>query len=235
MSDLVARSAEEVQAAESHAFALGALDAIAGVKTPEEAESLLARVKIAAEAARVMHLGKALSREWRGIEIKAERKWGELLGEADRRSNAASGRDGVSAANSKPSGADRVAQHAARKVAAVPEPVFEEYVETTDTPTKAGLLRAAAETTEEPVMPLADEAPDTNMNVRQRIVANATRDRADAALHRLDGMCAALAKTDASNATATATEEQIKEWLAMAARARTNLQRFAAQIQQASS
>ena len=116
MSDLVVRS-EGMQAADSRAFALGALDAIASVTTPDEAEALLAKVKVAAEAARVMHLGKELSREWRGIEIKAERKWGELLGEAENKGQAT-----VSRTNS---GAERVAVHEARKLAAVPGPVFD--------------------------------------------------------------------------------------------------------------
>lgn len=88
---------------------------------------------------RVMHLGKALAREWRSIEIKAERKWGQLLGEAnhggDRRS------DQVSPADLK--SAEKEARSQARRLAAVPEEVFEEYVETAEQPSKAGLLRAA--------------------------------------------------------------------------------------------
>lgn len=141
MSVPAPRTTEEIQAAESHAFALSALDAIHAVKTPEEAEHLLARVKVAAEAARVMHLGKALSREWRGVEIKAERRWGELLGEAE------PGRPSggiVTDSNDLPRApAERKAAHEARKLAAVPAELVEEYVEKTEAPTKAGLLRKA--------------------------------------------------------------------------------------------
>ncbi len=219
MSDLAIRTADEVQAADSRAFALAALDAIDAVTTPDEAEALLARVKVAAEAARVMHLGKELAREWRGIEIKAERKWGELLGDANRSANAAKGPDGVSAANTTtPSGSERVAQHEARKIAAVPEPVFEEYVETADAPTKAGLLRAA-----DPKEPTAVLGPNTR---RRRAESD---NRIGEALHKLDGMCAGLIEIDLT----TPTKEQIAEWQATAERARGNLRQFTKRLRQA--
>lgn len=230
MTDIAVRTSEEVQAADSRAFALEALDAIDAVTTPDEAEALLARVKVAAEAARVMHLGKELAREWRGIEIKAERKWGELLGEANRSANAAKGPDGVSAANTTtPSGSERVAQHEARKLAAIPEPVFEQYVGATETPTKAGLLRAAeAETPKEPTVATTRAEPTG----RAKQVADATRDRVDKALHTLDGLCVGLAGVDPKNATLTATKEQTSQWLATAERARANLREFTTQLRQ---
>ena len=99
-------------------------------------------VKVAAEAARVMHLGKALSREWRSIEIKAERKWGELLGEAEPKNRHSPDAPSVTTGNASPP-SERKAAHEARKLYAIPESVFEEYVEQTEVPTKAGLLRAA--------------------------------------------------------------------------------------------
>lgn len=147
MSELVERTSEDMQAAESSEFALQALDAIENVKSPDEAEALLAKVKVAAEAARVMHLGKALSREWRSIEIKAERKWGELLGAADRSTSMqgnSNRQNSVSETHTEaPTAAERTAVKEARKLAAVPEEVFAEYVEEAEVPSKAGLLRAA--------------------------------------------------------------------------------------------
>lgn len=148
MSELATRTVAEIHAGESQALAKNALDAIQSVKTPDEAEVLLARVKIAAEAARVMHLGKELSREWRNIEIKAERKWGELLGKADRSTSMAGNKnsavDSVSEPHTVATAAERTAVKEARKLAAVPEEVFEEYVETAVAPSKAGLLREAS-------------------------------------------------------------------------------------------
>ena len=238
MTGLATRTPEEIQAAESRAFASSALDAIQAVTTPEEAEALLARVKVAAEAARVMHLGKALSREWRGIEIKAERRWGELLGEADRSANAVPGPGRGNKGVSEPhtfTPAERTAVKEARKLAAVPEPVFEQYVETTETPTKAGLLRAAAvKPPEEAVLP-PDTATLPELTTRQTNVANAARDRVDKTLHTLDGMCLGLVGFNPHNATLTATEEQITEWLAMAERARSGLRQFTALLRQTTS
>jgi hypothetical protein len=78
-----------------------------------------------------------------------DRRESELLGEADRAASMTGNRNrvdnSVTASNTEAvaTGSERKAAHEARKLAAIPEPVFEEYVDTTEAPTKAGLLRAA--------------------------------------------------------------------------------------------
>lgn len=74
--------------------------------------------------------------------MKAERKWGELLGKAEHGGDRKS--DQVTDSNLIAPPAERKAAHEARKLSHVDEPVFEEYVNQTDAPTKAGLLRFAA-------------------------------------------------------------------------------------------
>jgi len=76
------------------------------------------------------------------IRISAEAKMGELLGPAEEQGKR-SDLEPVSAAN-KLDGAERVAQHKARKVyAAVQTEAGADYLATADEPTRAGLLRAA--------------------------------------------------------------------------------------------
>lgn len=93
-------------------------------------------------------LGLALRRVQPGVPPQ-DRRESELLGEADRAASMTGNRNrvdnSVTASNTEAvaTGSERKAAHEARKLAAIPEPVFEEYVDTTEAPTKAGLLRAA--------------------------------------------------------------------------------------------
>lgn len=251
MSDVAVRSERSIAIGDSHVLAVQALDALKDVTTPDEAESLLARVKVAAEAARVMHLGKALSRDWRTIEIKAERKWGELLGKAEPKNRHSADIPSVTGGHAS-SDSERKAVKEARKIFAVPEAVFEEYVETAEQPSKAGLLRTAAmdaiaggATLAEAGQALgvckstvgnwsAEASSDRPLTRHQANIANASRDRVEKTLHTLDGMCTGLAAVDPQRATITATEEQVTQWLAMAEQARKHLHQFAGLIRAAS-
>jgi phage N-6-adenine-methyltransferase len=112
-----------------------ALQAIDAVVDPEQAESLLARIKVAEQAIRLSRLGGDRERRWGRVRLLGERRYGELLGPAEHSRRP----EVVTGSNNLP--AERKAQHEARQVADVPEPVFAEYVETAGQPTRAGLLR----------------------------------------------------------------------------------------------
>lgn len=116
-----------------------ARDLIDDVQDPAVAEELLRKVTSAAEVARLMKVGADREQRWRGLRLRAERRYGELLGPA----HTGGQREGhVSATNVD--GGQRFAQHQARKVAAVPESDFEAYLADSPKPTRTGLLRKTA-------------------------------------------------------------------------------------------
>jgi hypothetical protein len=113
-----------------------ALAAIESVTTPEEAEQLLGKIKLAAQAIRLSKVGAEREQRWGRIRLLGERRYGELLGPAK------TGRpEGNVSSADVSSSAEREAARVAREVAAVPAPVFSEYVDTEPAPTRAGLLR----------------------------------------------------------------------------------------------
>jgi hypothetical protein len=110
-----------------------ALSAIESVQDPAEAEQLLGKVKLATEAMRVAKLGQDRERRWKALGLKAERRYGELLGPAD-----GSTKRSVSTTNTQ-----RRAEHQARKVAAVADDIFSDYIANDPKPSREGLLRKA--------------------------------------------------------------------------------------------
>lgn len=60
-----------------------ARDAIENVTDPDEAESLLRKVKLAEDAARLAQIGGERAQRWAGLKLLAERRYGELLGPAE--------------------------------------------------------------------------------------------------------------------------------------------------------
>jgi len=137
-------SAEIATVAESEALAVAALDEVERVSTPEEADRLLRMITAYQAAVRLAQIGREHEQRWAGVRLRAERKMGELLGPAekggDRRSS-----DSVSHGLAP---ADRKAHERVRRIAAIHEKAFTEYLENADEPTRAGLLRAAQ--TQEP-------------------------------------------------------------------------------------
>lgn len=123
------------------ADALAAIDAVA---TPEAAEDLLTRVKFAEQAIRLAKLGAEREQRWGRVRLMSERRYGELLGPAERGVNQHTRTSTMEVQR------DHKSEHRARAVAAVPEPVFEEYVETAPKPSRAGLLREAPRLAGEP-------------------------------------------------------------------------------------
>lgn len=113
-----------------------ALDAIDSVTTPEEAEVLLRRVKLAEDAARLAQIGGERAQRWAGLKLRAERRYGELLGPA------VPGGHNVRVSD-RQSDSGYKSRQRARDVATVPEPEFQEYVDTAAKPSRAGLLAAA--------------------------------------------------------------------------------------------
>lgn len=136
MSALPAR-VDSVLPAQADQWEADALDAIGRVETPEQAENLLARIKLAEQAIRLAELGREREQRWGRVRLMGERRYGELLGPAMPAAEAGAVR------GSNTSGSERFAQHQARVVAAVPEEDFTEYVDTAEHPTRAGLLRVA--------------------------------------------------------------------------------------------
>ena len=120
-------------------------EAIDHVHDPAEAEDLLRRVTSAAEVARIMQLGEEQARRWARLPLVAERRWGQLLG------------PGKPGNPNVPGGhipdTERKARMKARQVAAVPQRVFDLYLDTAPKPTRSGLLRAAAPPAPKPKRP----------------------------------------------------------------------------------
>src|SRR4051812_8509456 len=117
-----------------------AIGAIESVATPDEAETLLGKVRIAASCVRIAKLGRDRSSRWSRITLQAERRYGELL--PPKKKAGRKPKEIVPSGNN--SGAERKAQHFAREVADVPKKKFDEYVNTEKEPSRAGLLRKAA-------------------------------------------------------------------------------------------
>jgi len=145
-----------------------ARDAIENVQDPEEAELLLRQVTAASEAVRLLEVSADREQRWRGVRLKAERKYGQLLGAAE----IGGQREGhVTGSHVAPE--ERKTQERARKVAAVPGDVFDEYVASEPKPSREGLLRKAkpaSNSVPRRSKPPADVAPaDIVERLRQRI------------------------------------------------------------------
>jgi DNA methylase len=114
--------------------------ALIAVTTPEEAEALFRQVASIDDAAARLRADKRQQAEWSARRLRAERRWGELLG------------DGYTPRESKRRlDSDYVARSMARKLKDVPEPVFSEFIATrvrreeAEMLTRAKLLRAGRE------------------------------------------------------------------------------------------
>lgn len=113
-----------------------ARDDIEAVTTPEEALGLLDRIAAAEAILRLEERSHDFERRWRAVALEAQRRYGQILGAAK------TGRPkNVSGTYVPP--AERVAKSQARKVAAVPQELFEEYIEEAEQPSREGLLREA--------------------------------------------------------------------------------------------
>lgn len=130
---------DDTAMAESERYQAQALEAIESVDTPEEAEALLRKVTSVAEAARLAKIGAEQERRWKALKLKAERKYGKLLGPA--KPGNPGGKPNVTGSNV--SGADRKARNSARRIAAVPQEKFDDYVDNDPEPSRDGLLRIA--------------------------------------------------------------------------------------------
>lgn len=111
--------------------------AAAAPSTPEEAERQLAEATTPEEAWRIYELSLDREEGWRAVKLKAERRYGELLGLAEHGGDRKSDQVTSSHLNAN----ERKTRQRARKVAAVPKEKFEEYLNSTDKPSREGLLR----------------------------------------------------------------------------------------------
>jgi phage N-6-adenine-methyltransferase len=118
--------------------------ALAEVNAPEDAEELWRRIKAVEEAARLARLADVTVASFARVRLRAKRRWGELLGPADDKGGRPAEGETVTASNGS---ADRVQQHRARRLAAVPEQTFEAALTADDAdkaPSEASVLRRAA-------------------------------------------------------------------------------------------
>jgi hypothetical protein len=116
-----------------------AWQAIRDVDDPDQAERLLQQVTVAEQAIRVMKISADREQRWAALRLRAERRWGELLGPPEDKG----GRRTVSGTN----GSVRFAHNQARRVAAVPLAAFDAYLAEAEKPSRTGLFR---ETTDKP-------------------------------------------------------------------------------------
>lgn len=116
--------------------------ALALVDAADDAEVLWRKVAAVEHAARLAKAQGAIQLHAGRLKLRAERRWGELLGPAER------GGD-TTASNSRLDARDYVARQRAREVAAVPPDVFDRYLTTVkdaEMLRRARLLRVARET-----------------------------------------------------------------------------------------
>ena len=125
--------------AELDAMENDALNAIESVTEPNEAERLLAKVRAVQEAQRLARVGADYEKRWGVVRLKAERKYGELLGPA----KTGGVRETHVSGSHVMTDAERQAARVARKVAKVPDEVFDGYLENAEEPTRAELLRTS--------------------------------------------------------------------------------------------
>jgi hypothetical protein len=116
--------------------------AILAATTATEAEEVWRRVSAVDEAARIVRAASDVQAAWARTKLRAERRWGELLGPAG------TGRPegNVTASHVSPPAARKTHQRV-RDVAKVPEPAFEKFLgrKDPDQLTRAKLLRAGRE------------------------------------------------------------------------------------------
>lgn len=115
--------------------------ALAAVEAPEDADQLWRRIQAVEEAARLARVADVTVAALTRVRLRAKRRWGELLGpaESSRKPEVVTGR------NDLPE--DRVAQHRARKLAAIPEDTFKAALVVDDpdnAPSEASVLRRAS-------------------------------------------------------------------------------------------
>jgi hypothetical protein len=122
------------------AKALEALDAIDRVDNPEDADRLLRLITAYQAAVKLARIGREHEQRWASVQLRAQRKMGELLGPAEHGGN----RRSDSSVTETLENDEKQARKQARKLAAVPEGTFYAYLSTAEEPTRAGLLREAA-------------------------------------------------------------------------------------------
>jgi hypothetical protein len=158
----------------------------------DSAEDFYRRVAAVEDAMHWARLSTAVCVAMGRVRLRAERRWGELLGPA------AIGRPaGNVSATDVSDSAEREARRQARKVAEVPAEAFDAYVtaEREDPPTRAGVLRIASklEAPEAPEEPEEPEEPDRSTIKVRELFVNPLGHALSAASMALDGFPAAMA------------------------------------------
>ena len=120
---------------------VSAYDEIPYVETPADAEKLIGTIEALHDLLRVEKLSEEQERAWKVVRLKAERRYGIVLGEAASVPGTGRGnKKSVSGTNAF-TGAERTACNQARRVAAIAQDEFDDYVRKAKSPSRAGLLR----------------------------------------------------------------------------------------------
>lgn len=116
-------------------------DWVKSVTDADEALEMFTQIRAAARAvAELKKHGADRVRRWNTLMLKAERRYGQLLGPSPG-AGRPTGTNNVSSGDNI-SHADRIIRSKARQVAAVDEDVFRDYLYGTASPTRSGLLKA---------------------------------------------------------------------------------------------
>jgi len=125
--------------AEADQWEAEAFAAIEAVQDLADAEALLGRVKTVEQAMRINKIAGDRETRWRALRLRAERRYGELLGPVEQQAWAGPGKR-VATGDAFSTGQRDVRRYA-RQVAAVPGEQFEEYLDGNAEPSRTGLLR----------------------------------------------------------------------------------------------
>lgn len=130
---------EQTELAEADQWEADALEAIEKVQDPDEAERLLAKVKTFEQAMRLNKAAADRERRWRALSLRALRRYGELLGPAEKQPWTGTGQRVYHTHTL--SNSERDTRRWARRIADVPAERFEEYLDGNAEPSRTSLLR----------------------------------------------------------------------------------------------
>lgn len=121
--------------------------ALGEVSTPEDADALWRKIQAVEEAARLARVSEVVVATVSRFRLRAKRKYGELLGPAQvgaPKGNSNAAHDNVTGGHVDSAAAGRKAAERARKLAEIPEPVFEAHLAEAepDDLTEAAVLRS---------------------------------------------------------------------------------------------
>lgn len=139
--------------------------ASAAPSTPQEAEELLLAATTPEQVWAIYEVAASGEEDWRIVKLKAEFRYGELLGPVKPGTRTDLLQDVTGS-----SGADRVAQNRARKVFAVGQENLDAYIaDKGSKSTRAGLLREYGEKKEKPAVPKSSKTATPAERLKKKV------------------------------------------------------------------